>query len=276
MARTVTISELKTRALRRAKMENSQFADSDEVDRLVREAVAELYDRLLEARGAHYYMMGAECLTVANASAYPLPQDFYKLCAVYVNQTPGAAVMAATALAPGNFVRILTTVEKQANGWQLIQPFGDQEAPGLMNATSATPYASQYRLRGMQNDEDVDTSALDLLEIRPLPQGPFLIRIEYVPRASTEAYGGPPPIDPVVNGINGWEQWVVLVVARTLLDEEESDTTGIERELARLDSRLASLADNRDQGRSERIQDTAGLLDAQQLWGIPVRPRWWA
>jgi hypothetical protein len=256
-------------------MEQSDFPDAGEVDRLVREGVAELYDKLIEARGAHHYMMGAECITIANAAAYPLPDDFYQLLAVYVNQTPGAYVMPATPLAPGYFVRILTTVERQNNGWQLIQPFGDQEMPGLMNATSATPYASQYRLRGMQNDVDVNASALDLLEIRPLPQAPFLVRIEYLPRASTEQYGGPPPNDPVVNGINGWEKWVELVVAIQLLGEEESDTSHLERELARLESRLASLAGNRDEGRPERVQDTQGLLDAQAMQGIPVRPRWW-
>lgn len=275
MARTVTISELKTRALRRAKMENSQFADSDEVDRLVREAVAELYDKLIEARGAHYYLSSAEAVSSAGGVLFVLPEDFYQLAAVYVNQSLSATAFPGPPLVTNKFFPIIIGTDKNTNGWQAIQPFGDQEAPGLMNATSATPYASQYRLRGVQNGADTSVEALDLIEIRPVPQSQFLLRVEYIPRASTESYSDP-PTDPVVNGINGWEQWVVLVVARTLLDEEESDTTGIERELARLESRLASLASNRDEGRGERIQDTQGILDAQQLWGIPVRPRWWA
>jgi hypothetical protein len=274
MARPVTITELTSRALRRAKMENSQFPEDGEVDRLVREAIAELYDKLIEARGAHYYLCGAECQTVANMAAYPLPADFYKLAAVYVNQNPGAAVMPTTALAAGHFVRILTTIETQQSGWQLIHPFMDQEAPGLMNASGGSAYASYYRLRGYQEDVDIDDEQLDLLEIRPLPAGPFLVRIEYIPKASTESYGGPPANDPVVNGINGFEEFVVVRVAMTLLDEEESDTRHLERDLARVEARIQALADNRDSGRPQRIQDTQGLIDGGALLGIDIRPRW--
>lgn len=276
MARTVTISELTTRALRRAKMVNSQFPDTGEVDRLVREAVAELYDKLIAARGAHYYACGAEAITVPNLSQLILPADFYKLISVWVNQSPSPTVMPATPLAPGYFLRLLSYIEPQANGWQSIQPFMDQEQAGLMNATSATPYASQYRLRGYQQDVDISTGFLDMLEIRPLPQAPFLVRIEYIPVASTEPIpSGPGVIDPVVNGINGWEDYVAIRVAMTLLDEEESNTSHLERNMARLEARIEALASSRDEGRAERLQDTAGVLDAQQLWGIPVRPRWW-
>ena len=276
MARTVTISELTTRALRRAKMVNSQFPDTGEVDRLVREAVAELYDKLIAARGAHYYMQRAEGATITGIPAMTLAPDFYKLCAVYVNRDVSAALV--TPPASGSLARVFigAGVETQHNGWQLISPFMDQEQPSLMNATSATPYATQYRLRGMQQDVDVATGFLDMLEIRPLPQGPFLMRISYIPIASTETItGGPAPVDPVVNGINGGEDYVAIRVAMTLLDEEESSTTHLERDMARLEARLEALAASRDEGRSERVQDTQGVLDAQLMWGIPVRPRWW-
>ena len=274
MARTVTISELTTRALRRAKMVNSQFPDTGEVDRLVREAVAELYDKLIAARGAHYYVSEAEAITVANKPFYALPANFYKLCALWVNQSTSPTVMAATPLTPGAFVEIVAGTEPNANGWQSISPFMDQEQAGLMNATSATPYAAQYRLRGRQQYLAL-ASTLDMLEIRPLPQGPYLLRLSYIPIALTETSTGPAPQDPVVNGINGWEDYVAIRVAMTLLDEEESSTTHLERDMARREARIEALAATRDEGRAERLQDTAGVLDAQQLWGIPVRPRWW-
>lgn len=256
-------------------MVNSDFPDDGEVDRLVREAVAELYDKLIEARGAHYYLCEAEAITVANVSQLVLPADFYKLLSVAVNPNTSPAIMPATPLAPGHFVRILTSVETQATGWQTIQPFMDQEQAALMNATSAGPYATQYRLRGYQNDQDIDDEQLDQLELRPLPASPFLVRISYVPRASTESWGAGSPTDPVVNGINGWEDYIAIRVAMTLLDEEESDTRHLERDLVRIEQRIAALADNRDSGRPGRMQDTQGLLDGGALWDIPVRPRDW-
>ncbi len=277
MARTVTISELTTRALRRAKMVNSQFPDTGEVDRLVREAVAELYDKLIAARGAHYYMQRAEGATITGIPAMTLAPDFYKLCAVYVNRDVSAALV--TPPASGSLARVFigAGVETQHNGWQLISPFMDQELPNLLNSMSATPYASQYRLRGQQQIQTFNSTAwLDILEIQPIPQNPFLVRVEYIPIASTEPItGGPAPVDPVVNGINGWEDYVAIRVAMTLLDEEESSTTHLERDMARLEARLEALAASRDEGRSERVQDTQGVLDAQLMWGIPVRPRWW-
>lgn len=273
--RLVTISELTTRALRRAKMVNSQFPDTGEVDRLVREAVAELYDKLIAARGAHYYITEAEALTVTNSPQLLLPADFYKLSAVWVNQSTSPTVMPNTALLAGSFNVITTNVETQANGWQSISPFMDQEQAGLMNATSATVYATQYRLRGQQRYASVPQNRTGYLELRPLPQGPFLVRMAYIPTALTETLGGPAPSDPVVDGINGWEDYVAIRVAMTLLDEEESSTTHLERDMARIEARIEALAASRDEGRAERLQDTAGVLDAQQLWGIPVRPRWW-
>lgn len=275
MARTVTISELTTRALRRAKMVNSQFPDTGEVDRLVREAVAELYDKLIAARGAHYYITSAETLTIVNTPVLLLPLNFYKLSSVWVNQDAGALVGPIGAV-PGIFREIpLLIQEAPQNGWQSIQPFMDQEQAGLMNATSATPYATQYRLRGQQETATFN-AAFDVLEIRPSPQAPFVVRVEYIPIASTEPVpSGPGVADPVVNGINGWEDYVAIRVAMTLLDEEESSTSHLERDMARIEARIEALAASRDEGRAERLQDTAGVLDAQQLWGIPVRPRWW-
>lgn len=276
MARTVTISELTTRALRRAKMVNSQFPDTGEVDRLVREAVAELYDKLIAARGAHYYMQRAEGITVPSYPVLILPADFYKLCAVYVNQNPSAAlVYPPVALGGLSPIPLLALPETPHNGWQLISPFMDQELPNLLNATSATPYATQYRLRGQQETQQFN-AILDVLELQPIPQNEFVVRLEYIPTASTEVItGGPAPVDPVVNGINGWEDYVAIRVAMTLLDEEESNTTHLERDMARLEARLEALAASRDEGRSERVQDTQGVLDAQLMWGIPIRPRWW-
>jgi hypothetical protein len=272
MARTVTISELTTRSLRRAKMVNSQFPDTGEVDRLVREAVAELYDKLIAARGAHYYMQRAEGETLPGIPLMYLPSDFYKLCSVYVNQSASAGIQQPNPQ-PGILfpVPLGAVPEYTVNGWQLIGPFMDQEQPGLMNATSATPYATMYRLRGQQEDANYQ-ARLDLLELCPVPRQPFVVQVQYIPVASTEPIPGPAPTDPVVNG---WEDYVAIRVAMTLLDEEESNTTHLERDLARMEARIEALAASRDEGRAERLQDTAGILDAQQLWGVPVRPRWW-
>lgn len=280
--RLVTLSELRTRALRRAKMENSQFASADEVDRLVREGVAELYDKLISARGAKYYMVAAEVMTVPGLVLYTLPENFYRLLAVHATDDPTAHVMAETpdiAANPefaGTFAMILNGSESPHAGWRQLDPFMDQETAAWLNAGSGPP--ATYRLRGYGQFPSVDADTVfDVLEIRPIPSAASIVRVEYVPTAWTESISVDvdAPKDPKINGINGWEQWVVLRVARTLLEEEESDTSGISREMAELDQRIQALADNRDSGRPERVQDVMGEVDDFGALGIPARSWWW-
>lgn len=78
-------------------------------------------------------------------------------------------------------------------------------------------------------------------------------------------YSGPPnsPNLPAVgtitvdslDGRNGWEEWVVVDAAIKLLAKEESDTSQLEREAARLWARIMAALQNRDSGQGKRVTD---------------------
>jgi hypothetical protein len=59
----------------------------------------------------------------------------------------------------------------------------------------------------------------------------------------------------VLNGFNGWDEFVILKSARKALVKEESPTGELDQELAVMYARLESMGDNRDQGEPMRIYD---------------------
>lgn len=62
-----------------------------------------------------------------------------------------------------------------------------------------------------------------------------------------------------VNGIQAWEEYIVVDVAIKMLTKEESDTSSLEREKANLLRRIQAMAANRDVDQPERISDTSEM-----------------
>lgn len=91
MARTATLSELRTGAYRRADQENlTERFPTSEVTGYVNDGIAELWDMLVNANGYSYYGITSTINLVAGTSSYSLPADFYKLHKViYVGSTLG-------------------------------------------------------------------------------------------------------------------------------------------------------------------------------------------
>lgn len=58
-----------------------------------------------------------------------------------------------------------------------------------------------------------------------------------------------------IDGVNGWEEYIVVDVAIKMLEKEESDTTSLERAKERLLQRIEVMAQNRDIDQPESITD---------------------
>lgn len=69
-----------------------------------------------------------------------------------------------------------------------------------------------------------------------------------------------------LQGYNGWETYVIVYAARMALVKEESDTSQLDAELLRLDGRMESMSDNRDQAEPARIYDNERRRDLSR-WG---------
>lgn len=74
-----------------------------------------------------------------------------------------------------------------------------------------------------------------------------------------------PPITKLVestdtlDGVNGWEDYIIYSSAIDALQKEESDTTDTERRLLAVKARIESMSSDRDQGSPERVKDVTSV-----------------
>lgn len=90
MARTQTLSFMRTRALRIADMETSGFVGTTEANDAINSAIAEVWDLLVNTNPTEMYSKDGSISTVTGTTAYSLPSDFLNAIAVYaVDSTTG-------------------------------------------------------------------------------------------------------------------------------------------------------------------------------------------
>jgi hypothetical protein len=95
-----------------------------------------------------------------------------------------------------------------------------------------------YRLIGLKN-----------IVFSPTPRAQDII-IYYAPTLTALSS----PTD-TLDGVNGWEEYVVVRAARWALQKEESDTSAVDGDLQFLKQRIEEMAENRDQGLPGRVTD---------------------
>jgi hypothetical protein len=96
----------------------------------------------------------------------------------------------------------------------------------------------------------------------PVPTGVHSIKVWYVPVwtnlvATTDTY----------DGVNGWDEYIVVDVATRLLAKEESDVSVMMSRKAALLERIEAAADNRDGAWPVRVLDTSDYdFDGGGFW----------
>lgn len=200
-------------------MVNSTFVSEDELKDIVNEQTMHLYDILLETRGNQFYAKDAPDIALTNGVAvYPLPADFYQLVGVR--------------LYDGNTVTMLKT-------WE------EQELGNLENAEKMGGSGSRlirYNLSGAN------------IILRPKPANDNLtLRVRYVPAFLRMGIDSD-----TFDGINGWELWVELSAAITMMQKEETDPSPLVVEREKVEQRIRKQVVRRDAGRPPRITDTRG------------------
>jgi hypothetical protein len=79
------------------------------------------------------------------------------------------------------------------------------------------------------------------------------------PIAFAGAGSGSNAVDCVFDGINGFDEFIVLDAAIAILGKEESDTARLERERAKIENDLRMMAEDRDSAFPGQVQDTQSL-----------------
>jgi hypothetical protein len=204
----------------------SSFVDTTEDNRLIDLRTAELYAKLLKARGHEYYADDEAITIVAGTSTYNLPSDHFETLSI--------------------------TLEWSSKDHELVQPYEFLERHNYRALTWSKNSPKGYRLRG------------SVIEFLPVPTSPVTGRHWYVPAfpgfsADTGAGG-------TFDGVNGWERWISLAVALDKLTIADKPTTRVERLLAVMDEQIEELAGQREAGQPARIRNVSPEGGRRRRW----------
>lgn len=212
---TVTLSQLRTQARQRADMENSTFVSDAELNTYINASYAELYD-LLVGVFEDYNLTSGNIAILANTSAYSLPSDFYKLRGVDL-------VLDAL----GNAVT--------------LKPFNFQERNSYMFTPTWNVVGLSYLRYHIQGNQ---------MKFVPVPNTNQTVKLWYIPAISRLSQDSD-----TVDGVNGFEEYIVIDAAMKMRIKEESDIQELVMQKEAMRQRIMSMAANRDAGSPEKVSD---------------------
>lgn len=217
MALTKQLSALRVEARERADMVNSGFVQDPELNSFINASLKELYD-LLVASYQDYFLKFADTQFVVNQDTYTLPTDFYKSRGI--DLLLGGVPEDFIRLKPFNFAERSRT---------------DNIVPASRNIISRQVYIIQAgNVRFIPNPASNDS-----------------FRIWYIPHATPLVADGD-----TFDGINGWEDYIVVDAAIKMLQKEESDVQVLFAQKQLLKIRIENMAEDRDAGEPKTISDS--------------------
>ena len=227
MARTVTLANLRLQVRQRADMVNSTFVTDAEFNQYINNSATALYDLLIQKFGNEYYLSTASISTTSSVDSYNLPTDFYKLIGVDM---------------------LISGLD-----YVSLRPFMFSER-NMNNANvSRTIYGIpdvRYRLVGSQ------------IRLSPVPNAANTLRLWYIPNLPEMSSDSS-----TTDGVNGWEEFIVVDAAIKALQKEESDVSVLIAQKQGLIKRIEEAAENRDAGSGDRVSDVRrSYYDYAAMW----------
>jgi hypothetical protein len=226
VARTVTLASLVARVRQRADIVNATLRHTDaEIQDNIQESATELYDLIVEAYGADYYIASTTLVTVANIKVVSLPTDFYKIVGLDVTYNGKNYALSQFEFANRNKYGDLT--------W---------------GAPECLP---RYRIWQ------------DHLYLAPTPKSVYSLLLHYVKRMQALTDTAPAVY---FDGINGWEEYIVLDSAIKALLKDDLDPSALMARKAEISARIVRMAPTRDAANPTCFTDTMGGDVESILW----------
>lgn len=221
MASNVTLADLKTRSREAADMVGSTFIEDAELTRYINASAQELYDLLVAAYGQEYYLDEFNIPIVSGTDTYALPTDFYQLLGVDL------------------------LLDANGNEAVTLKPYMLSER-NKYNNSYVSAYASDSTVRAKYRLQNGN------IKLIPEPSGGYSLNIIYIP-AMTLMVSDVDTLD----GVNGWEEYIVLDTAIKMGRKEETDVSVLTFQKNELLKRIESLAGKRDAGFPEVVGDVS-------------------
>jgi len=232
-----TLGTIRTQATQRADMENSQFVSTSEWNSYINASYQELYDLLVQKYGNNYAAAPFYTfVTDGTSDQYALPDGsatyklpdgvttasaFYKMLGVDLVIGGGTPQYSLT-------IKPFQIAERNRWAWPNMQALY-----GLVNL--------RYRIHGNN------------IWLIPKAGANQTIRLIYIPRLTALVNDAD-----VVDGVSGWEEYIVVDAAIKAMQKEESDISALMAQKAALIARIEAAAENRDAGSPATVSDSRG------------------
>jgi len=223
MARTVTLTQLINSVRLKADMVGADFCDDTEITEYINKSIAELYDLLLTTTYGDDYFVSSTNITLTGATTYSLTSNI------------------------PTFYKLKGVDIQDGGQWRTLRPFMFAERNRQRNA--AIDIIDQYRYRLVGNNLQFETNA---------PPASGTIKVWYVPAATLLTTGSD-----TFDGVNGWEEYVVLDAAIKCLVKEESDVSALVKFKEDQLQRIMAAAPNRNAAEPQRVTDVNAVQNGE-------------
>lgn len=287
----VTLGALRLQAQQRADLENSQAVSTPEWNQYISQSRKELYDLLVAAYGNEYYMATPYVFNLNGAETFPLPADFYKLLGVdlqYSSSPTGwitlkrfeliernksqfpntnASFLGYTALryrlegdnlafnlvpASGQVARLLYIPEPTNLQWiPSCSTTLNSTTVSMPDVTGITVGMTVYGPSVQNLPLPTTVTAVDTTINTVTLSQPVLATQLYVTLAFWRD-------DTQVDGISGWEEYVVIDAAIKARIKQEQPVDDLRMQKAEMKMRIESMSEGRDAGQAHHISDVLG------------------
>jgi hypothetical protein len=217
---------------------SAAIIDAGEITDNINEGIAELYSLFSDTSGQPFYLESTTFNTTSGSDTYSIGAgqainvtDFYKPRGFDITFGQNIVVTARPFMwAERNRYRLFS-------GWSYNWPVS-------------------YRMTGKTSA--VANSAMDSVKFIPAPQGQFNVTMWYTPTPPKLVSGAD-----VFDGVNGWEEYVVLSAAiKLLVKQEQLEHASTLMQMKETEKeRILGDASNRDAEAPERVTD-ATMIDS--------------
>jgi hypothetical protein len=228
------VSDVRSRVDQQTSNGATAFITDAEITEWLNKAVAWLHDDI-DVAGEFWRLNQNTFTTVNSQPDYGLPDDIKKPVGVDI----------------------------QVGGyWQNAHRFNFEQRNDYQNVTGdwTWPVFIYYDLWG------------DYLHFIPTPNGPYPVRLWYVPVTQRMQLGGDNGASSYIDGINGWEDFAIDWAAKKCAEKDENweFVQALSGDLAETRERILKLAGTRNQMEAPRARVIRG-----RLWSPGVPRRWW-
>lgn len=217
---TFTLDKIRLAAQQKADMENSDFISVDEWNANITRSYKELYDLLVSAYGSDYYVASSP----------------------FTITTDGVSKLFAL---PTDFYKLLgvdLSSDISTSQFVTLKPFAFSERNKFNSRGLGLGSNIRYRLHGNK------------ILFNQIPQAGLTVQIWYIPEPTNLTLD-----TDTLDGIAGWEEYVLVDSAIKALQKEESDTSDLRASKAQMYQRLVAMANDRDAGMPAVVSDVSNL-----------------